>query len=261
MSRALPLLCSTLALLPAAAQERAVESVLPALAYGAKCSSTIELRNLSDRPVTLELEGHKSSGALVPLAGHPSNTIRLSAAERATYKLDIQEETTSAWIKVREIIPAPRLTTAVAVSGTTECVAGDQLRSTSRELAYPTRNPWFSGNVSEIPSDEILLINTSEHPATAWLCYSAGNLFSVPSETRPPQLTPLCSSDAVVQIPPFGTRQFPVQRGNNSYFSLRTAGPAIVLQMLRPLDAAVRMYTVDSTITFGREAPPDGESK
>ncbi len=255
MRRFPALLCYALALVPVAAQERVIESVLPALAYGAKCSSTIELRNLSDRPVTLEVEGHKGSGALVPLAGHPSNTIRLSPAERSSYKLEITEETTGAWIKVREIIPAPRLTTAVAVSGATECVAGDQLRSTPRELAYPVRNPWFSGNVSEISSDEILLINTSERPATAWLCYSSGNLYNVPSPARPPELTPLCSSSPVVQIPPFGTRQFPVQRDNSSYFSLRTAGPAIVLQMLRPLDTTVRLYSVDSTITFGHEAP------
>ena len=256
MPRTWAFLCCTLAL-PAAAQERVIESVLPALAYGAKCSSTVELRNLSDRPVVLEVEGHKGSGALAPLAGHPSNTIRLKAADRVTFKLEIADETTGAWIKVREIIPAPELTTAVAVSGTTECVSGDQLRTTSRELVYPTRNPWFSGNVSEIPGDEILLINTVERPATAWLCYSAGNLYSVPSPAHPPQLTPLCSTSDVVQIPPFGTRQFPVQHDNNSYFSLRTAGPAIALQMLRPLDAIVRMYTVDSTITFGHEAPSE----
>ena len=245
--------CWTLALLPAGAQERVIESVLPGLAYGPKCSSTADFRNLSDRPVTLEVEGHKSTGALAPLAGHPSMTVRLSAAERVSYKLEMDEETTSAWIKVREIIPAPRLTTVIAVSGTTECVTGDQLRSTPRQVAYPTRNPWFSGNVSEIPSDEILLVNASEHPATAWLCYSAGNLYADPNNPRAPGLKPICSSDSVVQIPPFGTRQFPVARENSTYFSLKTAGTAIVLQMLRPLDSSVRLYTVDSTITFGRE--------
>jgi hypothetical protein len=261
MRRIPRLLCCTLALLPVAAQERVIESVLPALAYGPKCSSTTELRNLSDRPVTLEVEGHKSTGALAPLSGHPSMTVRLSAAEHVSYKLQMDEETTSAWIKVREIIPAPRLTTVVAVSGTTECVVGDQLRATPRELAYPTRNPWFSGNVSEISSDEILLVNASELPATAWLCYSAGNLYSDPNRTRAPKLTPLCSTDSVVQIPPFGTRQFPVARNHTTYFSLKTAGAAIALQMLRPLDSTVRMYTVDSTITFGREEPPERDAK
>lgn len=261
MRRIPRLLCCTLTLLPVAAQERVIESVLPALAYGPKCSSTADLRNLSDRPVTLEVEPHKSTGALAPLAGHPSMTVRLSAAEHVSYKLQMDEETTSAWINVKEIIPSPRLSTVVAVSGTTECVVGDQLRATPRELAYPTRNPWFSGNVSEITSDEILLINASERPATAWLCYSAGNLYSDPNKTRSPQLTPLCSTDSVVQIPPFSTRQFPVARNNSTYFSLKTAGAAIALQMLRPLDSSVRMYTVDSTITFGREEPPERDTK
>jgi hypothetical protein len=249
-----PLLCA-LWLLPAPAQERTVESVLPGLAYGPKCSSTLELHNLGERSVVLEVEGHRSGGALVPLIGHPSLTVRLNAVERVSYKLQTDEETTSAWAKVREIVPSPRLTPVVAVSGATECFIGDQLRSTAREPAYPMRNPWFSGNVSEILSDEILVINTSERPATAWLCYSAGNLYSVPSETRPTQLTPLCSSEAAVQIPPFGTRQFPVQRDHNSYFSLKTEGNGIVLQMLRPLDDTVRLYKVDSTITFGHEEP------
>jgi len=255
MSRVLgPLLCA-LWLLPALAQERLVESVLPALAYGPKCSSTLELRNLSERSVTLEVEGHRSGGSLVPLVGHPSLTIRLSAAERVSYKLQLDEETTSAWAKVKEIVPSPRLTPVVAVSGTTECVVGDKLRSTAREPAYPIRNPWFSGDVSEISSEEILVINTSERPVTAWLCYSAGNLYSVPSETRPTQLTQLCSSEAAVQIAPFGTRQFPGQRDHNSYFSLKTQGNGIVLEMLRPLDDTVWLYKVDTTITFGHEEP------
>ncbi len=259
MHRPWRLVCCALWLAPAPApQERAVESVLPALAYGGKCSSTVELHNLSDRPVTLELEGHKSSGALAALVGHPSMTIHLNPVEHTSFKLQVEEETTSAWIKVKEIVPSPRLTSVVAVSGSTECVAGDQLRRTPRELAYPTRNPWFSGNVSEIPAEELLVINTSEHAARVWLCYSAGNLYTVPREHATAQLTPLCSSDAVVQIPPFGSRQFPVQRESSAYFSLKTEGAAIVLQMLRPLDSTVRMYTVDSAITFGREEQPDG---
>jgi hypothetical protein len=252
------LLCCALWLVPAAAaQERTIESVLPALAYGAKCSSAADLRNLSDRPVTLEVEGHKSSGALAPLAGHPSMTIRLNPVEHASLKLQIEEETTSAWIKVKEIVPSPRLNGVVAVSGSTECMVGDQLRHSARELAYPTRNPWFSGNVTEIPGEELLVINTSERAARVWLCYSAGNLYAVPKEHGTAQLTPLCSTDTIVQIPPFGSRQFPVQRPSSTYFSLKTEGAAIVLQMLRPLDSTVRMYTVDSTITFGREEHQD----
>src|SRR5260221_2035384 len=119
MPRVLGSLLCALCLLPALAQERMVESVLPALAHGPKCSSTIELRNLGERPVTLEVEGHGSGGALVPLAGHPSLTVRLIAAERVSYKLQVDDETASAWAKVREIVPAPRLTPVAAVSGST----------------------------------------------------------------------------------------------------------------------------------------------
>jgi hypothetical protein len=61
----------------------------------------------------------------------------------------------------------------------------------------------------------------------------------------------------MVQVPPFGTRQFPIQHDRNIYFSLKTEGSGIVLQMLRPLDSTVRLYTVDSTITFGHEERPD----
>jgi hypothetical protein len=46
----------------AAGQERVVESVVPALAYGARCSSTVELRNLSDRPVVVDMEPRRASG-------------------------------------------------------------------------------------------------------------------------------------------------------------------------------------------------------
>jgi len=258
MSRGLRLLLCSLWLLPVFAQERMVESVLPALAYGPKCSSTIALRNLGERPVTLEVEGHGSGGALVPLVEHPSLTIRLNPAERVGYKLQVEEDTASAWAKVREIVPSPRLTPVVAVSATTECVLGDQLRSTAREPAYPVRNPWFSGNVSELPSEEVLVINTTEHAAKAWLCYSAGNLYSVPSEGRPTTpLARLCSIEDTIQIPPFGTRQFPVEREHNAYFSLKTEGSGIVLQMLRPLDGTVRLYTVDSTISFGHDESPE----
>jgi len=58
-----------------------------------------------------------------------------------------------------------------------------------------------------------------------------------------------------VQVPPFGTREFPVERQGNSYFSLKTRGDSVVLQMLRPANEGVLVYTVDSTIKFGGEVP------
>ena len=183
--------------------------------------------------------------------------VHLNAGERGSYRLEIAEETIGAWVKVRERIPSAGLNAAVEVRGTTECLIGDEVRRTAREVAYPMRNPWFSGNVAEIGGNLISVVNTSELAAKAWTCYSAGVLYSVPNEARPtPELTPVCSKTSAVQIPPFGTLEFPVERDGSAQFSLRTQGDAIVLQMLRPVDASIRMYKVDSTITFGEEVRP-----
>jgi hypothetical protein len=236
------------------AQERTVESVVPALVYGPACSSTIQLQNLSDRPVVVDLEGHKSSGALVAVVGHPEIVVRMSAHERSSYKLQIDEETESAWVKVRERVPAPALSPVVAVGASAECVIGDQLRTAGREVVYPTQNPWFAGDVTELRGGLVSLINTSEHAVKASTCYSGGALFSAPKQASP-DLMPVCSAAFDVQIPPFGAREFPVAREGSSHFSLKTQGSAIVLEMLRPVEPNVRMYKVDSTIQFGSEVP------
>ena len=70
--RLLPVLALGPGMALAAEQERIVESIIPALAYGPACSSVVELRNLSDRPVAVNVEGHRPSGALVAMTGHPS---------------------------------------------------------------------------------------------------------------------------------------------------------------------------------------------
>lgn len=233
--------------------ERTVESILPALAYGPHCWSTVELQNLGDRAVFVTVEGHRSTGALTPLAGYVGMMFRLAPGERGAYKLQIEEETTRAWVKIRENVPLPNLSPVIAVRATTECVANDQLRTTIREVAYPTRNPWFSGDVARMPGDIMYLINSSEHAVTASICYSAGGLFSVPTGSQPSQLSPICSSSFDVQVPPFGTRQIPVESEGNTHFSVMTKGDAIVLQMLRPVAGSVKMYTVDSSIKFGEE--------
>lgn len=236
--------------------ERWVETVMPSLDYNSSCWSSVALQNLAGRPVTVEIEAHKGSGALAPLVEQSGMTVRLSPGEQTTYKLKI-EESTSAWVKVREKIPAPSLSPAVSVNGKTECVVGNELRAAAREAAYPTRNPWFSDDVPEARrSDVIALINTTEHTAVASACYSSGSFYAVPSETHPTEFVPLCSTAFDVQIPPFGSRQFPLDHGGNSHFSLKTHGDAIVLQMLRPSEPGVKLYTVDSTISFGSEASP-----
>jgi len=235
----------------AAEQERVVESIVPALAYGPECRSVLELRNLGDRAVAVEVEGHRASGALAPIEGRPQNAFRLSAGERGSYRLEIEEETTGAWVKVRERVPSARLSPVVAVSATSECTVSNQLRTVSRGVAFPTRNPWFSSDVAELHGGVISFINTSERAAKAAACYSAGGLYSVPG--RGPELQPICSMAFEVQIPPFGSREFPVERDGSSHFSLKTQGDAIVLEMLRPVAANVRVYAVDSTIRFGEE--------
>jgi hypothetical protein len=235
-------------------RERVVESIVPWLAYNSSCWSAVQLQNLGNREVAVEVEAHKSSGALAALLGTSGIQVRLSAGEHAEYKLQRhqEDEATGAWVRVRETIPTPQLSPVLAVSGATECLAADELHTTFREVAWPVRNPWFSGDVSQGDDGIIALINTSERPARVSGCYSSGVLYSI----RPaPELTPVCSEWIEELIPPFGSRQFPVARGANSHFSLTTRGEAVVLQMLRPAGTSVRLYRVDSTITFGKEAP------
>jgi hypothetical protein len=180
--------------------------------------------------------------------------VHLAPGQQGNYRLQIEEETTTAWVKVRERVSSPGVSTSVAVSGTTECRDGSELRVAGRDVAYPSQNPWFSGEIAEMRGEVILLVNTSEHPARAHACYSAGNLYSVPTAGRSgADLRRICSSTVDVQIPPFGSREFPVEREGNLHFSLETVGESVVLQGLRALDAAVKIYTVDSTVTFGEE--------
>jgi hypothetical protein len=238
------------------AQGRVVESVVPALLYNSSCHSSVSLQNLGLRPVTVEVEGHKGTGALAPLDGLAANTVRLGPRERAGFRLEIEEEMNEGWVRVRERVPSPELSPVIAVGGATECVSGNQLRTVARELAYPTRNPWFSGDVRDLPGGVLTLINASERPAKAEGCYSAGGLYSVPGETRAGgELRPICSATFEVQIAPFGSRQFAVEREGNTHFSLKTVGERIVLEMLRPVDAAIKLYTVNSSIRFGEEVP------
>lgn len=241
------------ALLLASERVRVVESVLPSLDYGPSCWSRVEVQNLGDRAVVFELEAHRASGALVALEGLARMTVGLQPGERASYNLEIADETGEAWVKLREKVPAASLNPVVALSGTTECVADNQLRTTRREVAFPMRDPWFSGDLANLHGNLVSMVNTSERPARASLCYSSGNLYSVPNAAHPGELTPICSS-VEVQVPPFGSMQFSVEHDGNSDFSIKTRGDSIVLQMLRPVESGVKVYSVDSSIQFGGEA-------
>lgn len=242
-----------LSALPACAQEQTVDRVLPALAAGKTCASTIRLQNLGEGTLTVALEAYGENGALVALKDHPTIAVELAPRERATYRLELPDDTAAAWVRVRETAAAARASPVVTVSGSTECLAGDELRTVSREVAFPMCNPWFEGDVSELPGDLLALVNTSAQPATASLCYSAAAFYSVPDGRRGGELTPVCTASFAVQVPPFSARQFPVERDGSKHFSLRTRGAAIVLQMLRPQGTQVKIYAVDSSIRFGAE--------
>ena len=252
------LLILTAATVHAADQERVVTSILPSLDYGSSCWSSVTLNNLGNRVVTVEIEAHRAGGGLIGLAGLNETVLELKPGEHASHRLEVTDEAGVGWLKVRERIPSPKLSPVVAVSGLSECTVDNQLRSTPRELSYPTRNPWFSGDIEEMHENLISVVNTSERAAQASLCYSAGNLYSVPTSAHPsPELTLVCSKAFEVLIPPYAARQFPVERDNSTHFGIKTVGDAIVLEMLRPLATGVKVYSVDSTVKFGGEFSAD----
>src|SRR5438105_3645100 len=113
--------------------ERFVETVLPSLFYSPACWSGVELQNLGGRIVIVEIEAHGGNGALVPLVGQREMTVRLSPDDRPIYRLQVEGETTGAWVKVREKVPLPSLSPVVAISGKTECTVGNELRTAARE--------------------------------------------------------------------------------------------------------------------------------
>jgi hypothetical protein len=250
------LLILTAATVYAADQERVVTSILPSLDYGSSCWSSVTLSNLGDRVVTVEIEAHRAGGGLIGLAGLDETVLQLKPGERVSHRLEVTDEAGVGWLKVRERIPSPKLSPVVAASGLSECTVDNQLRSTPRELSYPTRNPWFSGDIEDMHENLISVVNTSERAAQASLCYSAGNLYSVPTAAHPsPELTLVCSKAFEVLIPPYAARQFPVERDDSTHFGIKTMGDAIVLEMLRPLATGVKVYSVDSTVKFGGELP------
>jgi hypothetical protein len=252
------LLILTAATVHAADQERVVTSILPSLDYGSSCWSSVTLNNLGDRVVTVEIEAHRAGGGLIGLAGLDGTVLQLKPGERASHRLEVTDEAGVGWLKVRERIPLPKLSPVIAVSGLSECTVDNQLRSTPRQLSYPTRNPWFSGDIEEMHENVISVVNTSERAAQASLCYSAGNLYSVPTAGRPtPELKLVCSKAFEVLLPPYAARQFPVERDNSTHFGIKTVGDAIVLEMLRPLATGVKVYSVDSTVKFGGEFSAD----
>lgn len=233
--------------LAAAAQPRTVETVIPALDYGPACTSSIEAVNLTGGEVESKFEGHKESGALVLLEGQRETLVRVPPHGKVAFKLRVENEEGAGWVRVWEA-SGP----ALALSAAVECVEGDKLVTAGREVAFPMLQPWFAGEVGDLRGAVVTVINVSSRGARLSACYSAGNLYSYGL----PELRPVCSFTLELAVPPFGTRRVPVEHAGNTWFSLRTWGETIVLEMLRPLAARVKLYKVDSTIQFGQEVAP-----
>src|ERR1035441_4467150 len=84
---------------PMSGSSRVVETILPALAYNAAFSSTVSLQTLANRTVFLDLEAHRSDGALVPLEGRSGTALRLAPGESGAYKLQLKEDPGDTWIE------------------------------------------------------------------------------------------------------------------------------------------------------------------
>jgi hypothetical protein len=281
-----------LAALAAAAANHAPAVVIAALRTGPDCFSTISATNLSGRALAAEIQARIETGALVPLElvlpqpgateprseprpaprGQPrddaaavlaepsmpalAGSLTFAPHERKSFRLGgLQEAVGDAWVGVWEADP-PGARPALEVEGYIECIAGDQLRTVPRRAALAMRNPWFAGEVSGSDGAMVAVVNASAQAALADLCYSAGNLYFVPAEMPDGRLARLCSWSERVDIPPFGSREFPVSRQGASEFALHTLGDSIVLLLLRPVAAGVREYHVDSSVHFGSEVPP-----
>jgi hypothetical protein len=271
-----------LAALSAKGVDRAPPAVVAALRAGSGCFSTVAVTNLSGRELAAEVQARLETGALAPLElvqpasgaeprGEPAadagdrsdrspiplavNGFTFAPHERRDFRQSGEKEIGNAWVGVWEADP-PGMLPALAVEGLVECLTGDQLRTVPRSAALGMRNPWFAGRVADLTGAVIAVVNVSAQAARADLCYSAGNLYFVPGEMPDKRLARLCSWPEEVAIPPFGSREFPTEREGATEFAVHARGESIVLLLLRPVAAGLRVYRVDSSIRFGSEVPP-----
>jgi hypothetical protein len=287
-----------LAALTAKGSDRAPPAVVAALRAGSGCVSTVAVTNLSARELATEIQARLETGALVPLElveqttgvqprseqrdeqrgeprGEPAGdadrsgrssimidleSLAFAPHQRRIFRLGGQREAGNAWVGVWEADP-PGTLPELAVEGSIECLAGDQLRTVPRSAALAMRNPWLTGLAADLEGAMIAVVNVSAKAARADLCYSAGNLYYVPAEMPDGRLARLCSWSEEVALPPFGSREFPLEHEGSTEFSMHTRGESIVLLVLRPVAAGLRVYRVDSTIRFGSEAPPDPQGR
>jgi hypothetical protein len=151
---------------------------------------------------------------------------------------------------------------ALAISGVTECISSNKMLSAERRVAYPIANAWLSGTSETFAGEIVLAVNLSETPATEHVCGASTGYYELPvgSDGRS-RLHPICGIEFEVQIAPFNAPRFPIEGPPGSKFLLETQGAQMVLQVLKPLNVSVQLYSVDSRIRFDEERPVPSGSK
>ncbi len=229
-----------------------VVSVLSPLAYGPTCWSSVQLQNLGTARATVNVEGHKGSGALVALVGATSVNLTLEPGQKVTLRLDVpDEESPEGWVRIRESV-AEATEPTVAVSGQTECHDDNHVTTVAQTVAFPTQDPWLAAAVDDLPGRLLMILNASNRAATATACYSTGSTVTLPgTDGGVVEATPLCAEKRLLQIPPFGTTTLPIVSGGNSRFGITTNGASLVLRVLVPQHGGTKTYEVDSSVKFG----------
>ncbi len=251
-----PLLLGLLAWAAAGAapgEERtAFVSVLIPLTYGERCWLTVSLENLRTQAVEVEVQGHDGSGALVGLEGAPTIPLVLEAGQKASLRLQVDgQESAEAWVKVTERGAGASLAPGVAVSGTSECTARDEITTVPGAVAFPSRNPWLEGDVEELQGKMVLVLNSDATAAAVRVCYSNGSQVEMPAERgRGGGTMPVCRLTRSIHLPPYGLELLPVERDGSTRLTVRTTGAALVLEVLKPRPGKTRVFTVDSSIVF-----------
>jgi hypothetical protein len=210
----------------------------------------VTLQNLRAEAVDVDVEGHDGSGALVPLEGAPTIPLHLAPAQKTSLRLRVDgQESAVAWIKVTET--GAGRAPGVAVSGSSECVAQDQLTTVPGAVAFPSRNPWLEGDVEELQGKMVLVLNSDAAAAAVRVCYSNGSQVEVPRRRGAgSEAMPVCRSTRSIHLPPYALELLPVERDGSSNLTVRTTGAALVLEVLKPRPGKTRVYTVDSSIVF-----------
>jgi hypothetical protein len=215
-------------------------TVLPGLYSSGNCDSEIELRNLSERVITLEVLGHRSDGSLCPLKNRRGSRLKLLPGERQSVRLDagVSEE---AWAQIEH-------GGSLGISASTSCRDGEELRTESRPVAYPLPDAGFRMAYESVPRDgsELLVLNTSPDAVRWTACYSGGHLVSNDSG----EMVPLCTDNQDAVLLPYHSTRVALVREGRVLIRLQTTGEAVVLQLLKPTNLRLNLFRVDSTIRF-----------